>query len=125
SPAGHLSYSSAAGFLISGAIQPTACFDSANGPYTHDMELRLIQWSGPNLSAAYLDPSDLAFPPGLFWSQAPTNGAFPAPPPPCVLLEGPPFVLEGRGLPPREVTPSGVLTLVPEPATLSMVALGV
>jgi hypothetical protein len=122
---GPLVYHAAAGFLISGSIQPNGCTYDA-GSYSSFMELRLISWSGPNLSAAFLDPEDLGYPPGLFWGQPPTHGAFPTSPPASVLFEMQPFF---AGIDPQthfiqNVFVSGTLESVPEPASLSLLALG-
>src|SRR5215472_16573834 len=85
-----------------------------------DMELRLIDWSGPSFPYAQLDPVHFGFPPGLFWTDdAMLNGQFPAAPPASARWLGPKFHLPGqRGT----VTINEVVTAVPEPASIVLLS---
>ena len=93
----------------------------AQGGNSGTVEARLPFWSGPDLPGGPLDTT-LVFPGGLFWSQAPGNGAFPTVQPPFVVLQGPYF--NTASAPHVGVQANLAAVPVPEPATAGLLACG-
>ena len=121
SAVGPLVYQAGGGFLLVDTNLAVGCVPQ--GPTVPGTaEARLVNWSGQDLAGQPLFTFGMAFPGGLFWSQPPSNGVFPAVQPAFVFLQGPYFF----GLPgtTQTVGVQATLAAVPEPATVGLVACG-
>ena len=115
STGGSLVYHAASGFVLVDTNEATGCSPLPAHPGT--VEARLYDWSGPDLPGLPLYTLPMPFPGGLFWSQAPSDGAFPGARPATVSWQGPFF--GGQAIP-----VNATLEAVPEPAALGLVLSG-
>jgi hypothetical protein len=103
------------GFFIDGL------FNDPCRSLSPDRELRLTTWTGPVLPSGWHIDFVGPMSGGLFWQQPPDNG-LPTTPPPTTFFDSNPFI--GGGPRPTVVTSTVHFVPVPEPTTVTLVAVG-
>jgi hypothetical protein len=88
------------------------------GVADHSVELRLLNWSGPDAVEGPLVTNWAGQTgPALLWTNVLAGGAYPLLPPISAVLQGPMFALGRLGV-------TSVVQAVPEPATMSLLITG-